>query len=407
MRKKTPPNWSSIISWSLYDFANTIFSMNIISLYFPLWVTVDKGGEDILYSYALSSSMVLVALSMPLLGALTDRMGKRIPLLAALTLISVLFTGSIGVCNELILGLVFFALANFAYHAALVPYDALLPQVSSGYSVGKVAGIGVCLGYVGAIVGIFMVEPFVSESAREGAFVPTALLFLLFSLPCLLAVKEQNGQARPFWLKAVGEEMSKLKLSLQSTAREPGLLRFLIANFIYCDAVNTVIAFMSVYAYQVVGFNDEKIRVLLISSTIFAVAGSLIFGWLTERRGAKRALIIVLNIWVCGVVLAMVSFSEKVFWVVGPTIGIALGGTWVAARSLVVDLSPPEKIGEIFGLYNMGGKLGFIVGPLIWGAIVWMCAGMGAMKYRIALFSLLLFLIVGRALLQKVPHGKT
>ena len=133
--------------------------MNIISLYFPLWVTVDKRSEDILYSFALSLSMILVALSMPLIGFLSDRMGRRIPLLIGLTILSVFFTGSIGIFDHLTLGLIFFALANFGYHAALVPYDALLPQVSKGYSVGKVAGIGVALGYVGAITGILMVKP--------------------------------------------------------------------------------------------------------------------------------------------------------------------------------------------------------------------------------------------------------
>jgi len=402
------PNWPSILSWSLYDFANTIFSMNIISLYFPLWVTVDKGGEDILYSVALSLSMMLVAISMPLLGAFSDRMGRRMPLLIGLTFTSVAFTALIGVFDHLTLGLIFFALANFGYHAALVPYDALLPQVSrGGYSVGKVAGIGVALGYVGAILGILMVKPFVSEAGRSASFIPTALLFLLFSLPCFFMVKEKKERVSPLSWHALSEEVLKIKNTLVSSARYPGLLRFLIANFIYCDAVNTVIAFMAVYANQVVGFNDSMIRILLIVSTTFAVAGSLLFGWLTDRIGAKKTLVVVLYSWIIGLVVAMVSFSPLLFWMVGPIVGIALGGTWVSARSLVVDLSPPEKVGEIFGLYNMGGKFGFILGPLVWGAIVWMCSGLGILKYRIAIFSLLLFIIMGLSILRKVPFRRS
>jgi len=397
------PNWTAILSWSFYDFANTIFSMNIISLYFPLWVTVDKGGEDILYSFALSTSMILVALCMPLLGAFSDRLGRRIPLLAGLTIFSVLFTGLIGVFDHLILGLVFFALANFGYHAALVPYDALLPQVSRGRSVGKVAGIGVALGYMGAILGILMVKPFVSEAGRGASFIPTAFLFLVFSLPCFFMVREAKGRVSTISWRAVGEEVIKIKNTLTSTTKYPGLLRFLIANFIYCDAVNTVIAFMSVYAHQVVGFNDSMIRVLLIVSTLFAVAGSLLFGWITDQLGAKRTLTVVLCIWVFGLLVAMMSFSSLIFWMVGPIVGIALGGTWVSARSLVVDLSPPEKIGEIYGLYNMGGKFGFILGPLVWGAIVWTFGGLGILKYRIAIGSLLVFLLVSLYLLRKVP----
>jgi len=381
--------------------------MNIISLYFPLWVTVDKGGEDILYSFSLSLSMILVALSMPFIGTFSDRTGRRIPLLIGLTILSVFFTGTIGIFDHLTLGLIFFALANFGYHAALVPYDALLPQVSRGYSVGKVAGIGVALGYVGAIAGILMVKPFVSEVGRGASFIPTALLFLIFSLPCFFMVKEERGKVSTIFWRTLKEEVLKIKNTLVSTTKYPGLLRFLIANFIYCDAVNTVIAFMSVYAHQVIGFSDSMIRILLIVSTLFAVVGSLIFGWITDRLGAKRTLMIVLCTWMIGLAVAIVSFSPWVFWMVGPIVGIALGGTWVSARALVVDLSPPEKIGGIYGLYNMGGKFGFIVGPLVWGAIVFTFSGLGIHKYRIAVCSLLLFLSAGLYLLRKVPDVRT
>ena len=378
--------------------------MNIISLYFPLWVTVDKGGEDILYGFALSLSMILVAFSMPLLGVLSDRMGRRIPLLVGLTLLSVFFTCLIGVFDHLILGLLFFVLANYGFHAALVPYDALLPRVSRGSSVGKVAGIGVALGYVGAIVGILMVKPFVSESGRGASFIPTALLFLVFSLPCFFMVKEETRKASTiFWLN-IWDEFAKIKNTLLNTKKYPGLLPFLVANFIYCDAVNTVIAFMSVYAHQVIGFSDSMIRIFLIISTVFAIAGSLIFGWTTDHLGAKRTLMVVLYVWIFGLVVAIVSFSPFIFWMVGPIVGVALGGTWVSARALVVDLSPPEQIGEIYGLYNMGGKFGFIIGPLVWGTIVWAFGGLGIIKYRIAISSLLLFLIGGLYLLRKVPE---
>jgi UMF1 family MFS transporter len=401
--KENKPNWLAISSWSLYDFANTIFSMNIISLYFPLWVTVDKGGADILYGVALSSSMILVAISMPLLGAFSDRMGRRIPLLVGLTLLSVIFTGLIGISNQLALGLIFFVLANYGYHAALVPYDALLPQVSRGFSVGKVAGVGVALGYVGAITGIVMVKPFVSEAGRGASFIPTAFLFLLFSLPCFFLIKEEKKTKSPVFRGTLGKEFMQIKETLLNTKKYPGLLPFLIANFLYCDAVNTVIAFMAVYAHQVVGFNDSMIRTLLIISTSFAVAGSLIFGWITDRLGAKRTLVLVLWVWIVGLVVAITSFSPFAFWMVGPLVGISLGGTWVSARALVIDLSPPEKIGEIYGLYNMGGKFGFILGPLVWGGIVLLFEDLGILKYRIAVGSLLLFVLAGLSLLKKVP----
>ena len=161
---------------------------------------------------------------------------------------------------------------------------------------------------------------------------------------------------------------------------------------------------MSVYAHQVMGFSDSMIRILLMVSTVFAIAGSLVFGWVTDHLGAKKTLVVVLYVWIVALAAAIASFSPFMFWMVGPMVGVALGGTWVSARALVVDLSPPEQIGEIYGLYNMGGKFGFIVGPLVWGAIVWAFGGLGIIKYRIAITSLLLFLAGGLYLLRKVPE---
>jgi UMF1 family MFS transporter len=171
--------------------------------------------------------------------------------------------------------------------------------------------------------------------------------------------------------------------------------------------VNTVIAFMAVYAHQVAGFDDAMIRNLLIVSTVFAAIGSLIFGWITDCWGAKRTLTAVLYLWIVTLVAAVASFSSWTFWLVGFLVGCALGGTWVSARALVLDLSPPEKIGEIYGLYNMGGKFGFILGPLVWGLVVLLFEDLNTLKYRIAVGSLLLFLLAGLYLLKKVPDKIT
>ncbi len=115
----------------------------------------------------------------------------------------------------------------------------------------------------------------------------------------------------------------------------------------------------------------------------------------------------VLYLWMACLVVGSVSFSPMMFWTIGPLVGIALGGTWVTARALVLDLSPPEKVGEVYGLYNMGGKFGFILGPLVWGALVYFCEGLGTFKYRIALFSLLFFILGGLYLLRKVPDHRS
>ena len=357
----------TIFSWSMYDFANTIFAMNVISLYFALWVTVDMKGEDILYSWALSGSMLTVALLSPVMGAISDKLGRRMPFLIFFTVICVIFTGFIGLANKLFLGLLFFAIANFCYQTAAIFYNALLPQVSGQDQMGRVSGYGTSLGYCGTITGLLLVRPFVFKYGRQAAFIPTAILFLLFSLPCFLFVKERSIQGIGKTKLKIRESFRKVKETFLNIKDCPDLLNFLIATFIALNAINTIIVFMSVYTKKVMGFTDPEIITFYIIATIFAIIGSFIAGFITDRIGSKRTLSIVLGLWCISILLAVISFSKPMFWIVGPLVGICLGATWTSARVLVVDLSPRQMVGETFVFYGLVGKTASIIGPLVWG----------------------------------------
>lgn len=396
----------TIFSWSMYDFANTIFAMNVISLYFALWVTVDMKGEDILYSLALSGSMLLAAISSPIMGAISDRIGKRIPFLIFFTFTCCIFTALIGLTNRLFFGLLLFAIANFCYQIAAIFYNALLPQISGKGQIGRVSGYGTSLGYCGTIAGLLLVRPFVLKYGRQAAFIPTAFLFLLFSIPCFLFVKDRLAERRDKFELQIRGAFRKIKEAFVNIKRHPDLFNFLIAAFIALNAINTIIVFMSVYIKKVMGFTDPEIITFYIISTIFAIIGSFIAGFITDSLGSKRTLSIVLGLWCISILLAAISFNKIVFWVVGPLVGICLGATWTSARALVIDLSPPQMVGEVFGFYGLAGKSASIIGPLIWGLIVWAFGFLGILKYRLAIFALLLFLGVGYLFLRKVPDKK-
>ena len=160
---------------------------------------------------------------------------------------------------------------------------------------------------------------------------------------------------------------------------------------------------MSVYTKKVMGFTDSEIITFYIISTVFAILGSFVTGFITDRLGSKRILSIVLGLWCITILLAAISFSKAVFWVVGPLAGICLGATWTSVRVLLVDLSPPQMVGEVFGFYGLVGKSASIIGPLIWGLCIWTFGFLGILKYRLAIMTLLLFLGVGFIILQKVP----
>ena len=392
----------AIFSWSMYDFANTVFAMNVISLYFALWVTVDMKGEDILYSWALSGSMLLAAISSPIMGAASDRLGRRMPFLIFFTLICCVFTALIGVANKLFLGLLLFAIANFCYQSAAIFYNALLPQVSEKDRIGRVSGYGTGFGYFGTIAGLLLVRPFVLKYGRQAAFVPTAIFFILFSLPCFLFVKDRLVNKKERFELQIREAFRKIKQTFIHIREYPELFNFLIVVFIAFNAINTIIVFMSVYTKKVIGFSDPEIITFYIISTIFAIAGSFIAGFITDWLGSKRIFKGVLVLWCISLLLAIVSFNKSMFWIVGPLVGICLGATWTSGRALIVDLSPPQMVGEVFGFYGLAGKSASIIGPLIWGLVVWAFGFLGIFKYRLAIFTLLVFLVLSFVIFKKV-----
>ncbi|HEU0022879.1 MAG TPA: MFS transporter [Dehalococcoidia bacterium] len=389
------------MAWAMYDFANTIFSMNVLTLYFALWVTQDRGAPQIVFSLALSGSMLVVALTSPMFGAVSDRFGRRIPFLTAFVLICVAFTAAIGQTGGLMVALVFFAIANYAYQTGNVFYDALLPTVSQEHNRGRISGLGVGLGYVGTIAGILMVAPFVNHWGRGAAFLPTAVLFLLFALPCFLLVKE-SPSAVPWSAGLIKDGYSQLFRTLRHARHHSNLLTFIAARFLYVDAVNTLLIFMAVYVTRVIGFNDDQVRLLLIVSTTFAIVGAFLYGRVVDRLGPKKTLTVVLIQWAAVFVIAATTFYPPIFWVAGALAGIALGGTWTADRAFLTRLAPPEQMGEFFGLYQLAGRFAAVTGPLIWGFTTDLLSAYEPWNFRIGILMLLLNLVLGFMVLTRV-----
>ncbi len=446
MSNSTEKSRLATASWAVYDFANTIFSMNIVTMYFAQWIIVDNKKEDIYYSTSYALSMFLVAVTMPVLGALSDGKGKRKPFLLALTLGCVFSTILIGLISnrvedtdaKILTALTIFVVANFCYEGGLVFYNALLPEVSTKGNIGKVSGLGVSLGYVGAIVGLLLVKPFVegslfgikipfaSEGGREKAFIPTALFFLLFSLPIFFWVKEKVSQRLDSRRVKIKSALLRVWEGLSNTRKYPGVRRFLIANFFMADAIATVSIFMAVYAQLVMGFPDSVKIWFFIVSTTSAVIGSFLCGYVTDFIGPKRTLLFVIIGWILCLSLAMFIADKTIFWIIGSLVGVFLGSTWTASRPLLTSLAPKEVLGQFFGLYSLSGKAAAILGPIIWGFVILyfkadkvlvqkvisLLRNLGVaftdqvimtVQYRFAVGSLVLMMILGLIIFLKVP----
>jgi UMF1 family MFS transporter len=397
------------LSWALYDFANTIFSFAIVSFAMSLWAIrfLGEAGGQFWFTLAVSVSVLLNAAVSPVLGAMSDRTGRRKPFLGFFTALAIAPTLVIGLV-DIGLGLLFFALANFAYQAALIYYDALLPDVARPETRGRLSGVGVALGYLGTIVSglLFRFTTDADGSSTAASFLLVGSLFAVFAAPIFLRVPERTPRGQEFRMIDALRSWSQLAATVRHARQTPGLLRFIVGRFFYSDPVNTAIVVMSAFATQAIGFSEAEALNILLLLTVVAVIASFGWGQLVDRIGAKRTLIWVLISWAGGLLLLGLWLDKIPFLLAGAVLGSGLGGVAVTDRLLLLRLARPEQVGEMLGLYGLAGKFSAVIGPVAYGSIVGLLlAPLGDLAYQIAILSLLVLMIIGLLIVRGVPEG--
>jgi UMF1 family MFS transporter len=409
----------AVVSWVLYDLGNTIFSMGVVSLFFSLYVRDQVGAQraDSVYGIITTISMGVIFIISPLLGAMTDRASRRMPFLIWSTLICVGCTLLLA-RGSYFVSAVLFIVGNAAYQAGLQFYDSLLPEVTTEENRGRISGIGVGIGYLGSYIPVGLGLT-IGASDKALLFLVIGSSFLAFSIPCFLWVKERgNPNPRPiFGLQMIRESTAQTIRTLKEGHKYPGLLRFLFGRIFYTDAINTVIAYMSLYAVNVAvagggtkEAGEKTAQLVMMAAISAAVVGGFVWGWLVDKIGPKRTLNIVLWLWLeTFAVAAAVGFLKlPVGWLylVAAQAGIAMGGIWSADRPFMLRLTPPDRIGEFYGLYGMVGRFSAVTGPLLWSAIMFFSVQRGGLHeltgQAFAIVSLLGMTAVGYWILRTV-----
>lgn len=407
----------AVTGWVLYDLANTIFSMGVISLLFPLWVRDAVGADkaDARYGVITAISMGIIFVLSPLLGAMTDRARTRMPFLMVSTFICVTLT-TLFARGPFMTTAILFIVANAAYQAGLQFYDALLPEVSTPENRGRIGGIGVGVGYFGSYIAVGL-SIFVKTDSKAMLFTLYALAFLLFSIPCLLFVKERgNPNPRPINFGAMIDSLRGTYEAVRHSQKFPGLLRFLIGRVFYTDAINTVINIMVLYTVNVAitsglseAAGEGRAKLIMLFAITFAIAGGFAWGWLADKIGPRRTLRYVLHFWMGIFLLAAAVGILKLpllfMFIVAALAGFALGGVWAADRPFMLRLTPPNRIGEFYGLYGMVGRFSAITGPILWAIVTSALIKGGAtplMAQGIAVLVLLALVIISYVILRPV-----
>jgi UMF1 family MFS transporter len=409
-------------AWATYDFANTIFSYAVVSTAIGVWLTdesrLGQAGGQLAQGLAVAVSVGLNAIVSPILGALSDRNGRRMPFLLVFTALTIVPCALIGP-SPAVVGAILFAVANFSYQAALIYYDATLKVVSTPAARGRLSGIGVGVGYLGTIVVGLLIAygiPAITgeELPVESIFLLSAVLFAIFAAPMFLVVREPGGaRVRPSDFKP---DFGQLRHTIAHAREVPGLLRFLAGRFFYSDAVNTIIVVMSVVAVRAMGMTLGQFVQISLLLTVVAILASFGWGRLVDRFGPKRTLMWVLASWAIGLILGAISLGmpgtalgNAIFILAGSIVGSGLGGVQVADRVFMIRLSPPDKLGEFFGLYGLVGKGSQVIGQLLYAAIVFLLVdSIGNAAYQLAVLTLIVTMLIGYWLIRPVRddwHG--
>ena len=443
-------------SWALYDFANTIFSMNVATLYFSVWLIADLHASNTVYAVGNGISSILVVLSVPVLGAVSDARRRRKPWVVGFTIAACVACAAIGILGQTTLPiagaetldgvslpagwhptigtfgwvLAAFVMANYAYQAAQPFYNAMLPDLVPVEERGRLSGIGTAVGYVGTIVGLLLVAPFFngalpllgalpaatvtllhtivpfsSHAGRVSTFVPTAMLFLLFSLPLFLFCRDHHPRKErvPIAWRAAFADVAH---TLRDAKRHPGALAFILASFLYQDAIGTIVSFMAIYTVKAMGFERGSEITLFLVLTVPAIFGSYIVGHLVDRLGARRTLVAIIVAWIVLLIAMVLVPTQNAFWIVGLGIGLIFGGVPTAERPLLLSLVPAEEAGRFFSLMLLSARAAAIAGPLVWGLTVDGLeprVGTG-IAYRAAVLTVAVMFALSLLLLRRVPE---
>ncbi|MFW9808541.1 MAG: MFS transporter [Candidatus Thorarchaeota archaeon] len=415
------------VAWYLFDFANTSFTVLMVTALFPIFfrnLVTDAFADGgfmgtAFWGYAGSMTMIVIALTSPILGAIADFSGNKKKFLTFYTALCIVFNSLLFFTTRgspPFLGVpvwmwawVIFILANIGFQGALPFYNAWLPEISTEKTIGRIGGIGFAAGYVGAMLTIIIALVSVRALGTDSTvpFLLGAIFFLVFAIPSIINLEERPPTARPdeegMSLAMVG--FKRVARTFRELKNYQGIRLYMVAYFLFSDAITTVIYYAALYGETVYAFSTTDILIFFAVTQLAAIPGAFIFGYVADRIKTKPTLMITLLIWVVALVIAFVGTDPIIWWVVGMIAGVGMGSAQSTARSMFGQFVPKEKKSEMYGFYALTGKFAAILGPFVYGFVVQLAGDAGfdlIMANKLALLSVLMFFVVSLIILIKV-----
>lgn len=401
------------VSWALYDWANSAFATTVMAGFFPAFFRQfwSSGAASVETTFRLGMANTVAGLAMamlaPLLGAIADRGGRRKRMLFAFTLLGAGATFALFFVaqGQWAIAALLFVLGTVGFSGGVVFNDALLLDVAEPHEYDRVSALGYSLGYLGggllfAFNVVMVLKPALfgladAAEAVRWSFVTVAVWWLLFSLPLMRHVRERAGRATDSGSSLLAG-WRELVSTLRRVAKQPPLLQFLVAYWLYIDGVNTVVV-MAVDYGMALGLDSGNLLGALLLTQFVAFPAALAFGRLGNRFGARGCVLLGLGVYALLTVWAYFLDSAFEFYLMAATLGLVQGGVQSLSRSMFGRLVPEGKSAEYFGFYNMVGKFGTVLGPALMGSVA-LLAG----STRVSILALLLLFVGGGLMLWRV-----
>ena len=404
----------SVWSWAMYDWANSAFATTVMAGFFPVFfqkfwstdVTATETTSRLGYGSAIAGAVI--AILAPILGAIADRGGTRKKFMFAWTVLGVIATAALYFTakGEWIAALALFVLATIGFNGGIVFNDALLLDVAKPGELDRVSAFGYSLGYLGGgllfLVNMLMVQSPAtfgladSVQAVKVSFVTVAAWWLIFTIPVMRGVHEPARVQKLGMAAAIAIGFRELRGTIAHVRQYRTLVMFLIAYWFYIDGVNTIIK-MAVNYGTALGLDTGALLKALLITQLVGFPAAMLFGWLGDRIGPKRGILIGLVVYAAITVYAYFLDSEREFYALAITVGLVQGGVQSLSRSLFGRLVPEGKNAEFFGFFNMMGKFATVLGPLLIAIV----AGI-THNERASIISLVLLFVIGGTLLLRV-----
>jgi UMF1 family MFS transporter len=419
-----PPPESSVLnpgvrprevwSWAGYDFANsgytTVVLTAVFNAYFVGVVAAKAEWATLAWTLMLGVSNALVMFAMPLIGAYADLRARKKRLLGLSTVGCVLGTAALAAVGpgDVWLAALAIIASNFFFMAGVALIAAFLPELARPEAIGKVSGWGWSFGYIGGLITLALCLGYVLAAQQRGApaehFVPvtmliTAAVFALAALPTLLVLRER---ALPQGNSQVGHQVHESVARLMHTLRHIGRYRdfgvLLACGTSYQAGVAVVIALAAIYAQEAMHFTFVQTMTLILVVNITAAIGAFAFGYVQDALGHRRTLALTLLLWLAMTTLAGIATSSAMFWVAANLAGLAMGSSQSAGRAMVAVLAPEGRRAEFYGLWTVATQLAAIIGPITYGAVVYLTGN----NHRLGIGITGVFFLVGLALIAAI-----